>query len=87
MDGSGFPKKGEHSVGVQRQYRGALCKIANCQLGVFLAYASSRGCTLLDRRLYMAESWFDKAQAAKHKKRGVPKDLVFKTEPSFDWRC
>jgi SRSO17 transposase len=83
LDGSGFPKKGEHSVGVQRQYCGALGKIANCQQGVFLAYASSRGYTFLDRRLYMPESWFDKAHAAKRKKCGVPKDLVFKTEPEI----
>jgi len=83
LDGSGFPKKGEHSVGVQWQYCGALGKIANCQQGVFLAYASSRGYTFLDRRLYMPESWFDKAHAAKRKKCGVPKDLVFKTEPEL----
>ena len=83
LDGSGFPKKGEHSVGVQRQYCGALGKIANCQQGVFLAYASSRGYTFLDRRLYMPESWFDKAYAAKRKKCGVPKGLVFKTEPEL----
>jgi SRSO17 transposase len=83
LDGSGFPKKGEHSVGVQRQYCGALGKIANCQQGVFLAYASSLGHTFLDRRLYMPESWFDKEHAAKRKKCGVPKDLVFKTEPEL----
>ena len=83
LDGSGFPKKGDHSVGVQRQYCGALGKIANCQQGVFLVYASSRGHTFLDCRLYMPESWFDKAHAAKRKKCGVPKDLVFKTEPEL----
>lgn len=83
LDGSGFPKKGEHSVGVQRQYCGALGKLANCQQGVFLAYASSLGHTFLDRRLYMPESWFDKEHAAKRKKCGVPKDLVFKAEPEL----
>ena len=83
LDGSGPPKKGEHSVGAQRQYCGALGKIANCQQGVFVAYASSRGYTFLDRRLYMPESWFDKAHAAKRKKCGVPKGLVFKTEPEL----
>lgn len=83
IDGSGFPKKGEHSVGVQRQYCGALGKIANCQQGVFLAYASSRGYTFLDRRLYMPEVWFSPAYAAKRKKCGVPKDLIFKTEPEL----
>lgn len=83
LDGSGFPKKGDHSVGVQRQYCGALGKIANCQQGVFLAYASSHGHTFLDRRLYMPESWFDKEHAAKRKKCRVPNDLVFKTEPEI----
>ena len=83
VDGSGFPKKGEHSVGVQWQYCGALGKIANCQQGVFLAYASSRGYTFLDHRLYMPESWFDKEHAAKRKKCGVPRKLVFKTEPEL----
>jgi SRSO17 transposase len=83
LDGSGFPKKGEHSAGVQRQYCGALGKIANCQQGVFLAYASSRGYTFLDRRLYMPESWFDQGHAAKRKKCGVPEDLRFKTEPEL----
>lgn len=83
LDGSGFPKKGAHSVGVQRQYCGAVGKIANCQQGVFLAYAASRGYTFLERRLYLPASWFDKAHAAKRKKCGVPKDLVFQTEPEL----
>ena len=83
LDGSGFPKKGEHSVGVQRQYCGALGKIANCQQGVFLAYASSRGHTFLDRRLYIPKTWFDDAHATKRRKCGLPDKLVFKTEPTL----
>lgn len=83
VDGSGFLKKGEHSVGVQQQYCGVVGKIANCQQGVFLAYASSQGYTFLDCRLYMPKSWFDKEHAAKRKKCGVPKGLVFKTEPEL----
>src|SRR5262249_9438572 len=83
LDGSGFPQKGEHSVGVQWQSCGALGKIANCQQGVFLASASSRGSTFLDRRLDLPESWFDNAPAAKRKKCGVPKDLGFQTEPEL----
>jgi len=79
LDGSGFPKKGEHSVGVQRQYCGALGKIANCQQGVFLAYASSRGHTFLDR----PKTWFDDAHVAKRRKCGLPDKLVFKTEPTL----
>jgi SRSO17 transposase len=83
LDGSGFPKKGDHSVGVQRQYCGALGKLANCQQGVFLVYVSGRGHTFLDSRLYMPQSWFDEAHAAKRKKCGVPEDLTFKTEPEL----
>jgi SRSO17 transposase len=51
VDGSDFPKQGHESVGVKRQYCGQLGKTANCQAGVFLAYASPRGYALLDRRL------------------------------------
>jgi hypothetical protein len=72
VDGSGFPKKGEHSVGVQRQYCGALGKLANCQQGVFLVYASRHGHTFLDRRLYITKTWFDDAHAAKRRKCGLP---------------
>jgi SRSO17 transposase len=81
VDGSGFPKKGEHSVGVQQQYCGALGKLANCQQGVFLVYASSHGHTFLDRRLYIPRTWFDEAHAAKRRKCGLPEKLAFKTEP------
>jgi SRSO17 transposase len=83
LDGSGFPKKGEHSVGVQRQYCGALGKIANCQQGVFLAYASTQGHSFLDRRLYLPKSWFAGSPARLRKKCGVPEKLVFKTEPEL----
>jgi SRSO17 transposase len=83
VDGSGFPKKGEHSVGVQQQYCGALGKLANCQQGVFLVYASSHGHTFLDRRLYIPKTWFDEAHAAKRRKCGLPEKLAFKTEPTL----
>ncbi len=76
VDGSGFPKQGTHSVGVARQYCGHVGKIANCQHGVFLAYASgrrgSRGCTFVDRRLYVPVDWFDEAHAAERTRCGVP---------------
>ena len=80
-DGSDFAKKGQHSVGVQRQYCGELGKIANCQAGVFLAYASSHGATLLDRRLYLPEAWLtDPAFAERRAKGRIPEDLTFQTK-------
>lgn len=57
LDGSGFQKWGTKSVGVKRQYCGRLGKIENCQVGEFLAYASPKGNTLVDRRLYLPEEW------------------------------
>jgi SRSO17 transposase len=80
VDGSGFPKKGEYSVGVARQWCGQLGKIENCQEGVFAAYASRKGYTLLDRRLYLPESWFDKGYRERWEKCGIPEDTTFKTE-------
>ena len=53
LDESGFPKQGKKSVGVARQYCGALGKVGNCHLGVFLAYVSARGHALVDKRLYL----------------------------------
>src|SRR6266478_2483831 len=59
IDETGFLKKGTKSVGVQRQYSGTAGCIENCQVGVFLSYASSRGHMLLDRELYLPKCWTD----------------------------
>ncbi len=70
FDGSDFPKQGVKSVGVTRQYCGALGKVANCQAGVFLAHVGPRGRALVDQRLYLPEGWIsdpDRCEAA-----GVP---------------
>jgi SRSO17 transposase len=83
FDGSGFPKQGTHSVGVASQYCGALGKIANCQQGVFAAYASRKGYTFLDRRLYIPEEWFNDAHAPLRQRYGVPAALQFQTEPQL----
>ncbi len=84
LDGSDFPKQGRESVGVKRQYCGELGKRANCQAGVFLGYASTRGYTLLDRRLYLPEDWVeDAAFAARRGACGVPADTVFQTKPAL----
>src|ERR671911_2724734 len=55
LDETGFLKKGRHSAGVARQYSGTVGKVENCQIGVFLSYASRLGHALLDRELYLPE--------------------------------
>jgi SRSO17 transposase len=85
VDGSDFPKQGRHSVGVMRQYCGASGKIANCQAGVFLAYASDRGHTLLDRRLYMPHEWLSEAWQGLREACDVPEGIEFRTKPQLAW--
>jgi SRSO17 transposase len=83
-DGSGFPKQGQDSVGVKRQWCGQLGKVDNCQVGVFLGYASQQGYTLLDRRLYLPQEWVtDEAYADRREKCGIPEDISFKTKPEL----
>ncbi len=74
-DGSGFPKKGDHSCGVKRQYCGRLGKVDNCQIGIFLGYACRRGQVLLDHRLFLPKEWAEDAK--RRKKAGVPKEVVY----------
>ncbi len=83
VDGSGFPKQGQDSVGVAPQYCGALGKVANCQEGVFAVYASPDGNAFLDERLYVHATWFDETYRARWKKCGIPKGLAFQTEPDL----
>lgn len=84
VDDSGFPKQGKESVGVKRQWCGQLGKRANCQVGVFLAYASQYGSTLLDRRLYLPQEWVqDSGYGQRRQKCGVPTDISFKTKPTL----
>jgi SRSO17 transposase len=59
LDPSAFPKRGGHSCGVARQWCGRLGKKENCQIGVFLAYTSTKGHAPLDRRLYLPRQWVD----------------------------
>jgi SRSO17 transposase len=81
VDECGFPKCGNKSVGVARQYCGATGKIDNCQNGVFLAYASAAGHTLLDERLYLPEDWANDAE--RRHEAGVPDNVVFRTKPEL----
>jgi SRSO17 transposase len=72
VDGSSFPKQGTKSVGVTRQYCGALGKVANCQVGVFLAHVGPRGRALVDKRLYLPREWTD--DPGRSEAAGVPKE-------------
>lgn len=84
LDGSDFPKQGDQSVGVKRQWCGELGKTANCQAGVFLAYASRQGYTLVHRRLYMPREWLHALAYAERRTRcGVPEGLTFQTKPEL----
>ena len=79
VDETGFLKKGEKSAGVQRQYSGTAGKTENCQLGVFLTYATRQGHTFLDRRLYLPECWC--ADAERCAEARIPADVIFETKP------
>jgi SRSO17 transposase len=81
VDETGFVKKGRHSVGVARQYSGTAGRIENCQIGVFLAYASRFGQALIDRRLYLPKDWAEDAVA--RAKTQVPEAIPFATKPQI----
>jgi len=83
VDESCFPKQGNDSVGVQRQYCGRLGKVANCQVGVFLGYNNGSYRTLIDERLYLPKEWAE--DQMRRKKCGVPDDIVFKTKIELAW--
>ena len=83
VDGSGFPKQGDHSVGVGWQYCGHLGKLANCQQGVFTVYASRHGYAFLDERLYVPADWFTADYQERWKACGIPDTLSFQTEPAL----
>jgi SRSO17 transposase len=79
VDETGFLKQGTHSAGVKRQYSGTAGRVANCQIGVFLTYASRQGHVLLDRELYLPKEWVEdkgRREAAK-----IPTEIGFATKP------
>ncbi|WP_280350937.1 IS701 family transposase [Nocardia abscessus] len=78
-DDTGFLKKGVKSAGVQRQYSGTAGRTENCQIGVFLAYASARGHALVDRELYLPESWTE--DRSRCRAAGIPDAVEFATKP------
>jgi SRSO17 transposase len=81
VDETGFLKKGGKSAGVQRQYSGTAGRIENCQVGVFLAYASRRGRALVDRELYLPKEWA--ADPDRRAEAHVPGRVVFRTKPEL----
>jgi SRSO17 transposase len=81
IDDTGFPKKGEHSVGVARQYCGQLGKQDNCQVAVSLSLANHHASLPVAYRLYLPEVWAQ--DGARRRKTGVPEDVVFKTKPEI----
>jgi SRSO17 transposase len=83
FDESGFQKKGNDSVGVAKQYCGSIGKVDNCQVGVFAGYASPKGYSLVDKRIFMPEKWFTDEYENKREKCRVPESLVFKTKPQL----
>ena len=84
VDETGFLKKGDKSVGVQRQYSGTAGRIENCQVGVFLALSGSRGRALVDRALYLPQGWCD--DKPRRKAAGVPEEVKFATKPTLALR-
>ena len=83
FDESGFQKKGNDSVGVAKQYCGSIGKVENCQVGVFAGYASPKGYSLVDKRIFIPEKWFTDEYENKREKCRVPESLVFKTKPQL----
>jgi SRSO17 transposase len=81
IDETGFVKKGSKSAGVQRQYSGTAGRIENCQIGVFLVYASTNGKAFLDRELYLPSIWAE--DRPRREEAGVPDDVQFATKPEL----
>jgi SRSO17 transposase len=81
IDDTGFPKKGDHSVGVARQYCGQLGKLANCQVAVSLSVATHQGSLPIEYRLYLPKDWAD--DPVRRSKAGVPEDVTFQTKPEI----
>src|SRR5215218_6255670 len=84
VDETGFLKKGTKSAGVARQYSGTAGRIENCQIGVFLAYASDKGHALIDREPYLPKEWAQ--DPARCKAAGIPKEVAFATKPELGRR-
>jgi SRSO17 transposase len=83
IDESGMVKQGEHSIGVARQWCGSVGKVANSQVGVYLGYASGKGYSLLDARLFVPQEWFAETHRELRQICGIPEDLSYQTKPKI----
>lgn len=83
IDESSVVKQGDDSIGVAAQYCGSVGKIANGQVGVYLGYASRKGYSLVEGRLFVPDEWFDEAHLAKRSLCGAPQDLEYQTKPQI----
>src|SRR5207302_8023753 len=81
IDESGFPKRGEHSAGVQVQYCGSTGRVENCQVGVFLSYVTQLGHGLIDRELYLPQDWCH--DPARRLAAHIPLSATFQTKPEL----
>jgi SRSO17 transposase len=81
IDDTSFAKSGSHSVGVQRQYCGALGKVANCQVVVSLTAATNRAHLPIDMQLYLPQKWTD-SESLREQAR-IPSEVTFKTKPEL----
>jgi SRSO17 transposase len=81
IDETGFLKKGQHSVGVKRQYSGTAGRVENCQIGVFLSYASAKGHALIDREIYLPKEWV--TDVTRRTIAKVPTTIQFATKPEL----
>lgn len=81
VDETGFLKKGKESAGVKRQYSGTAGRVENCQVGVFLAYASRQGQAFIDRELYLPEEWAEDKE--RRERAGVPEEVGMRTKPQL----
>ena len=84
VDETGFVKKGTKSAGVARQYSGTAGRIENCQIGVFLGYATGAGRTFLDRELYLPQAWTDDRERCRE--AGIGEDVGLATKPELAMR-
>jgi SRSO17 transposase len=81
VDDTGIPKKGQHSVGVARQYCGQLGKQDNCQVAVTLAVANEAASLPIAYRLYLPEQWA--SDWRRRRQAGVPEEVRFLTKPEL----